>query len=348
MLGVAHYEVTHSKIIASFLNPQGSHGQGDLFLRLFLQTIENKDKINIDTSNAKVYTEYDIGVNGRLDIFIDNGSYGIIIENKVYAGDQPEQLSRYDTFAKKKYKEGNYTIYYLTLDGHEASEDSIKNKETEECVNYYCISYSKDIINWLQFCIQESATMPLVRETLVQYLNHIRQLTNQDMDSLNKEKWIELLAENTNFETAAEVGAFIANADNVKKIYSLKFQDSINSIKKDYENNSAVSFPEPNGYDDRAIFVVKIGEIHVYIGWSSDKFPQAKLYCQAEYDSYFRVEKELIKERPKRNESFNKLEIHDLLSDHNEWCLWEYFAYNWKKAFDRLEEVVKKIIQNKE
>ena len=342
MLGVAHYELTHSKIIAGFLNPQGSHGQGDLFLRLFLQTIENKDEINIDTSKAKVYTEYGIGVKGRLDIFIDNGSYGFIIENKVYAGDGEEQLKRYNDFAKEKYGEGNYIIYYLTLDGHEASEDSVKNKETGECVNYKRISYSKDIIDWLQRCIHECATMPLVRETLVQYLNHIKQLTNQDMGNLNEEELIKLLAENTNFETAVEVGAFIANADNVKKIFSLKLQDSINSIKKDYENNSAVRFPVPKEYDDRAIFVVEIGGIHVYIGWSSDKFPQAQLYCQAEYDSYFRVEKE----RPELNESFNKLGIHDLLSDNDKWCLWKYFAYNWVEAFKCLKNVVEIIIQN--
>lgn len=193
MLGVAHYEVTHSKIIAGFLNPQGSHGQGNLFLRLFLQTIENNDKIDLDTSNAKVYTEYGIGVDGRLDIFIENGSHGIIIENKVYAGDQPEQLKRYNNFAKEKYGEGNYMIYYLTLYGHEASGDSVIDPETGECVNYNCISYSKDIINWLQYCISESATMPLVRETLVQYLNHIKQLTNQDMDSLNKEELLKIM-----------------------------------------------------------------------------------------------------------------------------------------------------------
>ena len=250
MLGVAHYEVTHSKIIAGFMNPQGSHGQGDLFLRLFLQTIENNDKIYLDTSNAKVYTEYGIGVDGRLDIFIENGSHGIIIENKVYAGDQPEQLKRYNDFAKEKYGEGNYMIYYLTLYGHEASGDSANG------IAYKCISYYEHIINWLQLCIHECATMPLVRETLVQYLNHIKQLTNLDMDSLNKEELIELLAEKNNFETVAEVGAFITDANNVKKVYSLKFQGNIYSIKKDLEKNDDISFPKPEDYDDRAIFVV--------------------------------------------------------------------------------------------
>ncbi len=187
MLEVAHYEVTHSKIIAGFLNPKGSHGQGDLFLRLFLQMIENNDEITIETSNANVYTEYDTG-DGRIDILIeDNTGHGIIIENKVYARDQPEQLIRYNSFAENKYKKENYTIYYLTLYGYEASNISAKG------VAYNCISYSEHIINWLQRCIHECATMPLVRETLVQYLNHIKQLTNQDMDSLNKEELLKIM-----------------------------------------------------------------------------------------------------------------------------------------------------------
>ena len=187
MLGVAHYEVTHSKIIAGFLNPQGSHGQGNLFLRLFLQTIETESKINIDTTNAKVYTEHDTG-DGRIDILIEDGTgHGIVIENKVYAGDQPEQLIRYNSFAENKYKKGNYTIYYLTLYGYEASDNSANG------VVYKCISYSKDIISWLQHCIRESSTMPLVRETLVQYLNHIKQLTNPDMASLNKEELLKIM-----------------------------------------------------------------------------------------------------------------------------------------------------------
>lgn len=337
MLGVAHYEVTHSKIIAGFLNPQGSHGQGDLFLRLFLQTIENKDGIDIDTSNAKVYTEYDTG-DGRIDILIeDNTGYGIVIENKVYAGDQPEQLIRYNSFAENKYKKDNYTIYYLTLFGYKASNNSAKG------VAYKCISYSNHIINWLQRCIHKCATMPLVRETLVQYLNHIKQLTNLDMDSLNKEELIELLAEKNNFETVAEVGAFITDANNVKKVYSLKFQGNIYSIKKDLEKNDDISFPKPEDYDDRAIFVVKIGKIHVYIGWTRDKFPKAQLFCQVEYDSVYRAKSE----RPKRDGAFNDLGLDSLLNEKNDWCRYKYFKYDWRKAFDCLKKIVEIIIQHK-
>ena len=91
--GVAHYEVMHSTIIASFLAPNGSHGQKDLFLRLFFDVIGNNIKIN--TSKASVYTEYVIE-EGRIDILVeDDKGKGVIIENKIYASDQDEQLIRY-------------------------------------------------------------------------------------------------------------------------------------------------------------------------------------------------------------------------------------------------------------
>ena len=186
--GVDHYEVKHSAIIAKILDPNGNHGQKDKFLKIFLQTI--KDLTGIDTTSCSVNTEY-ITNEGRIDILIeDKTGKGIIIENKVYAGDQSKQLKRYDKFSKEKFKTGQYTIYYLTLDEHDASEDS------GEGINYIRISYKEHILNWIEESIKESATTPLIRETLIQYKNHIKQLTNQDMETKNKEALIEMMVNN--------------------------------------------------------------------------------------------------------------------------------------------------------
>lgn len=187
LLGVAHYEVTHSKIIACFLNPKASHGQGDLFLKLFLNIID--DKTDLNTTKAEVFTEYDIKDNGRMDIFIkDCLGNGIVIENKIYASDQDEQLIRYNKFADSTLTKKN--IYYLTLYGNDAGESSSKG------VTYNRISYKEHIVRWIQSCIQHSATMPAIRESLVQYLNHVKQLTNQDMDTISKEALLKAMVAN--------------------------------------------------------------------------------------------------------------------------------------------------------
>lgn len=189
--GVNHYETKHSAIIAEFLNPEGTHGQGDTYLKEFLSVVGDVGlSAAFDTSEASVTTEYHTSC-GNLDILISNSKgQAIIIENKIYASDQWEQLKRYDNFASKKYHAGNYAILYLTLWGDEASGQS------GEGVKYKCISYKDTILEWLKRCISISAQKPLIRETMIQYLNLIKELTNQTMDTINKNELLELMANN--------------------------------------------------------------------------------------------------------------------------------------------------------
>lgn len=196
--GVNHYENTHSAIIAELLNPKGTHSLKSELLEAFLSLID-KDFVPTDfnPSNATVYTEYTTD-KGRIDILIkDTNKNALIIENKIYAADQYEQLKRYEQFAKKEFKA--YQIYYLTLWGNEASLQS------GEGVNYLTISYADTIIRWLDKCIALAARLPLVRETLIQYSNHLKILTNQDMNTKNQEEIVKTLADFGNLEAVQNV-----------------------------------------------------------------------------------------------------------------------------------------------
>ena len=196
--GVNHYENTHSAIIAELLNPQGTHSLKSDLLKAFLSLID-KDFVPTDfnPSNATVYTEYTTD-KGRIDILIkDANKNALIIENKIYAADQYEQLKRYEQFAKKEFKA--YQIYYLTLWGNEPSLQS------GEGVNYLTISYADTIIRWLDKCIALAARLPLVRETLIQYSNHLKILTNQDMNAQNQEEIVKTLADFGNLEAVQNV-----------------------------------------------------------------------------------------------------------------------------------------------
>ncbi|MEN0007975.1 PD-(D/E)XK nuclease family protein, partial [Flavobacterium nitrogenifigens] len=174
--GVNHYENTHSAIIAEFLNPNGTHGLKSKLLECFIETLG--DYFTVQTFNcekSRVITEHPTE-EGRIDILIeDNQNKAIIIENKIYANDQFEQLKRYDRYAQK-YKNG-YQILYLTLFGDSASEHSGSG------VSYLSISHKENIISWLEKCVSIASRFPIVRETIIQYINHLKQLTNQDMDT---------------------------------------------------------------------------------------------------------------------------------------------------------------------
>lgn len=184
--GVNHYEVTHSAIIAEFLNPLGSHGQGLVFVKAFVESLHLQG-FDFSFDGVVVTTEM-VTPNGRIDIVISNGSkQAIIIENKIYAADQWKQLKRYDEFAKIKYPNG-YKILYLTLNGSDPNdEESLK-------VDYITISYKHHVIDWLLRCKHLAIDKPLIRETLNQYIQHIKNLTNTiEMENNEKNSIIELL-----------------------------------------------------------------------------------------------------------------------------------------------------------
>lgn len=191
-------ETQHSKFLGDLLNPRGNHGCGMEFLNLFLKTA------NIDNLKFKPDYEYrniierSLGVTtategGRMDIIIEDGKNALIIENKIYAGDQDNQFIRYDNYAKKF---DNYCIVYLSPDGHEPSVGSVG---ADRKVNYICLSYRNHILSWLNQCIA-SANVP-VGETIKQYRNIIKSLTNQTTNMENKQEIINI-ARNNAQETA--------------------------------------------------------------------------------------------------------------------------------------------------
>lgn len=197
ILGVRSNELSHSLILTNLLDAKGKHGQKDVFLKLFLEQINNRFKEethsyydylkNFNTSNSTTNKEIHLGgVNfetaegGRVDIVITSEQENIIIENKIYAGDQNQQLLRYNNHYK------NQPIVYLTLDGKEPSNgskgDLILNQD------FICCSYQTDIKEWLEKCIKEMTNKPFIRETLNQYLILIQQLTNQSNNNKMSEE----------------------------------------------------------------------------------------------------------------------------------------------------------------
>lgn len=203
----------HSAFLAMLLNSQSSHGQKGKYLKSFIELLDSKTnnhetpfKLNAD--DAVAYVEKDIGrisgeYGGRIDIYItDKKKYRIIIENKIYAGDQTDQMKRYWNFAQEKCNKDKecYRLVYLTLDGHAPGVESTKDLNPED---FICLSYQTDIIPWLETCLEHSARLPLIRETIYQYIDILKQLTYSYMDK--QSEILQIMAKKEYLDSVFEI-----------------------------------------------------------------------------------------------------------------------------------------------
>lgn len=184
---------THSAIIGELLNPKGSHSQGSIFLKLFFEEINELKCIeNYNFENSKSIIEQHIGIidvdftkGGFIDIVLTDGENIIVIENKIYAPDQRNQLKRYKNYYPKS------VLLYLNLFGDTPSEYSTLDLELDK--HFHVISYQNVITNWLEKCHKEAIEQPILRETIKQYLNLVKKLTNQSTNDTMSEEIEKLI-----------------------------------------------------------------------------------------------------------------------------------------------------------
>ena len=169
---------THSAILCELLNPAGTHQQGAVFLRAFVKRFHLDDA---EVETAQVWREKTIAKDSRADILIETSEAMVVIENKIYAPDQPAQLERYHAYADKWPKS---EVFYLTLHGEEPSDDSLGTLPSEKV---RCISYETDVLEWLDDCVKEVARVPQIREILVHYQGLLRKLTGRSTGELTME-----------------------------------------------------------------------------------------------------------------------------------------------------------------
>lgn len=318
--GVNHYENTHSAILTEFLNPKGTHGLKSKLLECFIKTLGENFTINgFNCENARIYTEYSTS-KGRIDILIEDEKRkkAIIIENKIYANDQLNQLERYDSYAEETYQKGNYQILYLTLDGKEATEQS------GEGVSYLTISYEENIINWLEKCVAIASRFPIVRETIIQYINYLKELTHQDMNNKNKEEITEVLSKIENLRAA--------------KIICQNYSATFDAIINDHFNPKMEEFATQEGlkyhYEESGECFVKfyitnpLWQGKCWIGFRLGRYKYYYGLCN-NLDKY----KISTENRKKIHEELYKAGVFSFLE--NEW--WPFYKYIPNLTLDNWE-----------
>ncbi len=223
---------------------------GAEFLGKFLEILGmDLNFFNVDKTVAK--TELYIGPKtetegGRIDIIVRDDCHAITIENKVYAGDQENQLLRYDNYAAGKFGSG-YKLVYLTLHGCEASDVSTGGEKIE----YQTVSYEKNVTNWLGKCAELSQDKPYVCETIKQYKQLIEQITGQDMEDLDTKEIVNLAIENID-EASAIIRARFEIEEELRERYIFEplkaFAESRGLMM---ERDPSVHFKKPEWHTKR-------------------------------------------------------------------------------------------------
>lgn len=269
-----HDEVRlHSRTIASLLDPNGSHFQGGLFLSHFLKMIAVDD---FDIENTIVKREYK-----NIDIYITDQTKHLIIENKIYACDQNEQIKRYIEEIEKESNvnshlpfQNNIMVVYLSLDRSMPSDYSLGDlridsecikREGVECAKYKALHYKTEILKWLEECKKEVSDITNLNESLAQYIQVVQKITNQYKGKIMQLD--EMLSKNKDYyKLAREISKAYPRAK--QKLEQQFWNDVLSKL----EGKSIKPFnSNQNSYDFKLIDMADEHKVVLHIGNDLEK-----------------------------------------------------------------------------
>jgi hypothetical protein len=180
VLDIEYDEVRlHSRMLKYFIELD----QGKSFLKLLTVTFSESEKKAcleqcMSSENVEVIIEKSINsikedlTDGRIDLLIKFNDFSIIIENKIFAKDQENQLIKYHNYVESKEK---FLLLYLTPDGRSPDLKSTDDENTKlKChKDYHLISYKNHILKWLQ---EYEVTGNKSREILEQYITTLKKI----------------------------------------------------------------------------------------------------------------------------------------------------------------------------
>ena len=277
ILGNTYYEVQNSKLLHCIFNTHFKYYDKEInFAKDFALYFVNKNYKN-EIKEAKfesVHTEFTTKEGRKIDILIVFDKFEIIIENKINAGDQENQLADY-------YIDRNngklIFLVYLTRFGYGASEYSIGKEIKEELKDkIYYLSHGdiaewieEDILNKYEF-LKFDKKYQSICSALIQIRDNEKIITNPNRENnMEKEEIKNFFEENKYFENLlnedepikdkfVKLNKFFELLENAKQVilykkvelvsddinYSLKVSEFIKSVKsnKDEDYMKGASF----------------------------------------------------------------------------------------------------------
>lgn len=319
-----------SEILAYFLNPHSNHGQGYLFLELFLKTFNlNEVWEKINNLNIDVECEMSTDQQRRIDIVIraGNNDFLIGIENKIYlkTQDQKLQLEHYNDFLKESAVE-NYILIYLTPSGKDVSEYTMNDNLKSELVavnKFHHISYEEHII-------------PLVREWHVRCQAIRVKSFLQDFEQFLKNQYTgekfmdqkEILIKHALERENAEVTlSLIKNAEDIYSSLLNQLKQQIQIYADEHQYKLEWKITRKDKWANFKLFVPDLTKQGLVITFEfENKFTQDLYFGYVYSNSIEKIKPEV--QGKLRDKFFNEFNSKEGPSDG--WPCWAFFEYrNW-------------------
>ena len=219
-------EMGLSKCIASLLDPNGTHGQGRVFLTDFLKMAGPAWATT--SENCEVGTEKQANGQRRIDIYLNFQDAGIIgIENNPWAGDQDRQLSDYASHIEKAAGGKKWLLIYLS--NSDPSEISITTDEREllqKFGHFLRLDYA-DVIRWLEYCASQSKAL-VVRVFIEELAKFIRIKVNGELDMSEENEACNVILKSP--ESLSSAFHIIKAIDAVKERLLVTFRENLKKL----------------------------------------------------------------------------------------------------------------------
>jgi hypothetical protein len=176
-----------SEVLALLLNPRGAHGQGDLFLRLLIAELDAELSTK-HTKHATVQREAPTRridkYRRRMDVLVDADDL-VVIENKVNAAEQPEQVKDYLEHLRRctQGRSVRSTLIYLTPGGRPPESIDREVVDQEIASNRLrCWSYGKHLREWLEAC-RSQCEAPRFCDFLFDFIHYVDRVLKRESEN---------------------------------------------------------------------------------------------------------------------------------------------------------------------
>ncbi|MDR1182864.1 MAG: PD-(D/E)XK nuclease family protein [Bacteroidales bacterium] len=353
-------ENAHSRILAKLLQQKTSHKRFEI-LEGFIEYLTEKKtgtfhSIRIETPEITQETE-------RIDLWVRDKTYAIIIENKIhYASDQERQLERYiDKTKEKGFSNEQIFVVYLSPRREEPNEQSWGKYKDEFKERYLNLSFKDDILYWLKEKVLPDVKLKdvFLRSAIEQYIDHLegmfslRTINNKVNMELKEFIKNELGLNGTPQENIAKLLVKKEEINKVNNQIDLLLKDTEKDISacfknyllKKYSNYQCLETIGNQWEINIATIIIPMENIQLRV-YVALEFGTNKLFCQVdtEVESQKTVDEKLPELPAIVYEKIKATLPQKYKNDNTK--VWKYFdRYDYNGLFECFQEVLSILIR---